>query len=97
MRSNLTALEFIPGLRRNELIFREIVSPILTTDFPKLAYSTGLVGPGSDVLGYDTMRSNDPEWGPRLVVLLREQKRERLSVSIDRKLQERLPPVFRGY
>jgi len=46
--------DFIPGLQLNETYYQQAVRPILERHFPGLAYSAGLVGYGSDVLGYDT-------------------------------------------
>ncbi len=46
--------EFIPGLQLSELYYQEAVEPILEAVFPRLVYSACLIGPGSEVLGYDT-------------------------------------------
>lgn len=45
--------------------YREVLSPAI--DVP---HSAGLLGPGSDVLGYDTERSTDHDWGPRAVIFV---------------------------
>jgi hypothetical protein len=45
---------FIPGLELNQLYYNEVVGPILAAEFPELAYSSALIGYGSDVLGYST-------------------------------------------
>lgn len=50
---------FIPGLKLNELFYKEVVGPILKSEFPNLKYSAGLIGSGSEVLGYDTQQSTD--------------------------------------
>ncbi len=56
--------EFIPGLQLSELYYQEAVRPILEAAFPRLVYSASLIGPGSEVLGYDTPQSMDHDWGP---------------------------------
>lgn len=48
----------------------EAVQPILERVFPGLRYAAARVGPGSDVLGFDTARSVDHDWGPRLELFL---------------------------
>ncbi len=60
--------EFLPGLRLAEIFYREAVAPILAGHYPGLTYSAALIGSGSDVLGFDTARSMDHEWGPRLQI-----------------------------
>jgi hypothetical protein len=87
---------FIPGVQLNAMFYREVVAPILASEFPELRYSAGLIGYGSDVLGFDSERSTDHEWGPRLVVFL-EEDHGSLSGSISEVLAQRLPPEFRGY
>jgi len=61
---------FVPGLRLSEMFFREAVQPILEGRFPGLPYSAGLMGTGSEVLGYDTPLSMDHAWGPRVILFL---------------------------
>ena len=51
--------EFIPGLELNRLFFDEVVRPLLTSKLPELGYSAGLIGEGSDVLGFDDEMSRD--------------------------------------
>jgi hypothetical protein len=89
--------QFIPGVQLNEMFFREIVAPILADEFPNLNYSAALIGYGSDVLGFDSERSRDHEWGPRLLVFLSEEDHRALATSIGEVLERRLPPEFRGY
>ena len=64
---------FIKGLDLCESFFLEVAKPILGEDFPDLPYSAGLLGYGSDVLGYDDETSTDHMWGPRFYLFLREQ------------------------
>jgi hypothetical protein len=88
---------FIPGLELNRLFYHEVVGPILAAEFPDLAYSSALIGYGSDVLGYDTPMSADHEWGPRLLLFLEADADASLGDAIHQVLQHRLPPIFRGY
>ncbi len=50
---------FVNGLRLSELFYTEAVKPILNARFPNLDYSAGLIGTGSEVLGFDTPQSMD--------------------------------------
>jgi hypothetical protein len=61
---------FIPGLELSSAFYTEIVAPILAEAYPRLRYSAALIGYGSEVLGYDTARSADHEWGPRMLLLV---------------------------
>jgi Domain of unknown function (DUF4037) len=88
---------FIPGLELNRLYYREAVAPILETDFPQLTYSAALIGYGSDVLGYDSERSTDHEWGPRLLLFLSEEDHDSLASQITESLARQLPTTFHGY
>ena len=54
---------FVPGLTVAGDFFAEVVRPILTTHFPALEYGAALIGPGSEVLGFDTPMSMDHDWG----------------------------------
>ena len=89
--------QFIHGVRLNEMFYREAVAPILSAAFPELRYSAALIGYGSDVLGYDSERSTDHEWGPRLLIFLPEEDYRAQADSIRQILSVRLSPEFRGY
>jgi hypothetical protein len=73
------------------------VRPILDAQFPGLPHSAALIGYGSDVLGFDTPRSTDHEWGPRAMLFLGEENHAALASSISDALTARLPTSFRGY
>ena len=88
---------FVPGLLLNERFYAEVVRPILADAFPRLRYSAALIGPGSDVLGYDTPRSTDHEWGPRLLLFVSADDHAAHAAAIRSVLGHRLPPVFMGY
>src|ERR1700747_2391086 len=84
---------FASGLRLAGEFFAEGGRPLLDEEFPGLAYAAALLGAGSEVLGYDTERSTDHDWGPRLLILLSGGG----PAGVTAMLARRLPPVFRGY
>lgn len=49
--------EFIKGRALSEGFFFDAAKPLLDAHFPALVYSAGLLGFGSDVLGYDDSTS----------------------------------------
>lgn len=63
-------MEFIPGLKLSEFMFKEAVQPLLAENYPGLAYSAARLEWGSDVLGFDTPMSMDHGWGPKLTLFL---------------------------
>ena len=63
---------FTPGLELAGDFYREAIRPILDAELPGLAHSAALLGYGSDVLGFDSARSSDHNWGPRGYVFLAE-------------------------
>jgi len=89
--------KFVPGLRLSELYYRQIVEPILKTRFPRLKYSAGLVGSGSEILGYDTRQSMDHNWGLRLFLFLTDKDLRTKSSQIDNELCMSLPRSFLGH
>ena len=88
---------FTPGLQLSECFYREAARPILDGSFPDLPHAAALLGHGSEVLGFDTARSTDHEWGPRLLLLLAEEDARRHAAAIGDLLAQRLPPEFLGY
>ena len=89
--------EFIGGLQLSRLFYQEVVEPMLAGAFPHLNYAAALLGPGSEVLGYDTVRSTDHDWGPRLQLFLSEEDHAEYAHRMEASLQLSLPATFHGY
>ena len=64
MIAGMTA-RFVPGLDIARDFYGGVVRPLLRAQFPGLAYAAALLGPGSDVAGYDTGRSTKVPAPPR--------------------------------
>ncbi|GAB2753190.1 DUF4037 domain-containing protein [Streptomyces bullii] len=88
---------FMPGVELSRVLYDEAVRPVLRDAFPRLRYAAARVGSGSEVLGLDTPRSADHEWGPRLQLFLTAEDRARYGADIRRVLAERLPKRVRGW
>ncbi|GAA1599266.1 DUF4037 domain-containing protein [Kribbella hippodromi] len=67
----------------------EVIAPLVGD----IGYAAGLLGWGSDVLGYDTARSMDHGWGPRVTVLVDADQVERVRKAVD----DGLPDEYDGY
>src|SRR6516164_9680445 len=91
------APEFVPGLRLAREFCGAVVRPLLAEMFPRLEYAAALLGPGSEVAGFDTQRSTDHDWGPRLQVFLTDTDSARHAGPVTAVLASRLPATFRGY
>ena len=79
---------FVPGLELAESFYTEVIGPRLVG----LTHSAALIGTGSEVLGYDDVRSTDHGWGPRLQVFVREPDVEAARVAL-----HGLPSEHRGW
>ncbi|GIF08266.1 DUF4037 domain-containing protein [Actinoplanes siamensis] len=79
--------EFRPGVELARRFYLEAVRPLLG-DRPHIA---ARIGPGSDVLGYDTERSTDHDWGPRVDLFLDDPG------DLGEELRHRLPKSFLGW
>ncbi|MEV2239932.1 DUF4037 domain-containing protein [Micromonospora sp. NPDC049891] len=88
---------FVSGLSLAASTYHEAVRPILDASFPGLAHSAALLGPGSEVLGFDTARSTDHDWGPRLLLFLRPADARRHASDLSSVLAERMPLAVRGW
>ena len=88
--------EFIKGLDLCRGFFHEAAKPILDRHFPELRYSAGLIGYGSDVLGYDDAVSRDHMWGPRFYFFLDPADIGRKEEVFDAFSRE-LPYEYKGY
>jgi hypothetical protein len=89
--------EFIPGLELSQGFFYEVIRPLMEKHFPDLQYSAGLVGHGSDVLGFDSPTSIDHNWGPHVLFFLASLDFVAYKRKIDRMLKKHLPYEYRGF
>ena len=78
---------FLPGVELSRLFYAEAVRPLLGG----LPHAAARLGPGSDVLGFDTPRSTDHDWGPRLELFVDDPG------DLSAMLSKRLPRRFRGW
>jgi Domain of unknown function (DUF4037) len=92
----VVAAEFVPGLELSRDFYLAVVGPLLAAEFPRLRYAAALVGPGSEVAGFDSSRSADHDWGPRLQVLLSDGDAP-AAAQVSVLLGERLSQFFRGW
>jgi hypothetical protein len=93
----MSGREFLSGLDLSEAFFTEAVAPLLETELPQLRYSCGLIGSGSEVLGFDDQMSSDHHWGPRALLFLSDADRGQIGPRITEFLACSLPREFRGY
>lgn len=95
----MTSVEpaFLPGLELSRILYEEAVRPVLDDAFPGLPYAAARIGPGSEVLGFDTVRSADHDWGPRLDLFLAPDDATAHGEAIRRLLADRLPKEIRGW
>lgn len=59
-------MPFVRGLELSGRYYREVVAPQLR----EVPHSAARLGAGSEVLGFDTERSTDHDWGPHLQVFV---------------------------
>jgi len=88
---------FLPGLQLSQRFYEEAVRPVVVGEFPRLVYSAARIGSGSEVLGYDTERSADHEWGPRLQLFVADDEEGAVSEPLASALSHRLPKEFLGW
>lgn len=81
------------GLELSRAFYEALVAPLLEKLFPGMAYAAGLLGPGSDVQGFDTPVSQDHDWGPRLLIFLDNREKERCG-RVKKALEARMPERF---
>ncbi|MGZ8734995.1 MAG: DUF4037 domain-containing protein [Acidimicrobiia bacterium] len=80
---------FTPGLELNRAFYEVVVGPIVS----RWEHDAALLGWGSDVLGYDTERSTDHGWGPRLQVFVPGAE----VTAVRAALEAELPAEFDGW
>jgi hypothetical protein len=88
---------FIPGLKLSQMLYEQAIQPIMAAHFPRLVYSAARLGFGSDVLGFDTPRSTDHGWGPKLDLFTSEDDYVECKDALIRTFSEQLPYEIGGY
>ncbi|WP_084469180.1 GNAT family N-acetyltransferase [Nocardiopsis trehalosi] len=88
---------FVSGVELSRALYEEAVRPLLAEVLPGVRHTAARVGAGSDVLGFDTPRSTDHDWGPRLDLFLSPADLAAHGAALRRLLSERLPATVRGY
>jgi hypothetical protein len=81
--------EFVPALELNDGFYRDVIEPLVRA-WP---HSAALLGYGSELLGFDTERSTDHGWGPRLQVFVAPADVAAVRAAID----DGLPTGYRGW
>lgn len=88
---------FTPGLELSRRFFYEAVRPIVQRATPELKYAAGLIGSGSEVLGFDDEMSTDHHWGPRVMLFVDTDDLADIRTRVVGVLREQLPAEFLGY
>jgi len=85
------------GLALARSFFTDCVEPLVGRHAPALPYAAALVGPGSEVLGFDTDLSADHDWGPRLQIFLPAEAFAEQAPILLEALDAGLPETFEGW
>ncbi len=80
---------FVPGVDLARGFYGEAIAPLLAG----VEHAVALLGWGSEVLGFDTERSTDHGWGPRLQVFVDADA----VAEVRRAIEANLPEEFRGW
>lgn len=88
--------DFIPGLDLNERFYHEAVEPLVKAYFPNLQYAAALIGPGSEVNGFDTAMSMDHDWGLHFFLFVKDEDEDQCQPLADM-LSHKLPATFAGF
>jgi len=86
----------LKGLEISELFFNEFGLPAIKEHFPEIVecISAGLIGGGSEVLGYDDEFSQDHGWGPMFRLFMKEKDFQEIGKKVETKLNKLKPDVF---
>ncbi|WP_017590177.1 DUF4037 domain-containing protein [Nocardiopsis ganjiahuensis] len=84
---------FLPGLELSRALYEEGVAPLLEG----VPHAAARVGAGSEVLGLDTERSTDHDWGPRLQLFLPDGCAPEYPALLRERIGAALPRRVRGW
>lgn len=92
----MSTASFIPGLELSRRLAKAL-EPGLRSAFPDLPLALAFIGPGSDVLGFDTSRSMDHDWGPRVSVVVPSPEIDMVRRRFDELSDMLLPSEIAGF
>ena len=81
--------QFVPGAELARRFYEEVVGAAVDP----WVHAAALVGTGSDVLGFDTARSTDHGWGPRMHVFVAAAD----VAAVTSAVEAALPDTFAGW
>ena len=81
--------DFVSGIDLAQMFYIEVVCPLIEGR----SHNAARLGSGSDVLGFDTPRSTDHGWGPRLHIFVAASEVDAVRTIID----SNLPEEFHGW
>lgn len=84
------------GLGLSRRFYDQLVSPLLERRFPELQHGAARVGPGSEVLGYDTDISADHDFGPAVQIFISQDTFSGVAKEVMQALDHDLPEAFEG-
>jgi len=84
------------GLRLSEAFYGACVGPAIAAEFPRLPHAAGLMGRGSEVLGYDDSMSTDHTWSARVIIFVPGEVLVEQGESLQAQLTARIPDHFDG-
>ena len=84
------------GLRLSEEFYKNCVAPALAAEFPRLPHAAGLMGRGSEVLGYDDSMSTDHTWSARVTVFVPAEVLAEEGELVRSQVTARIPDLFEG-
>ena len=82
------------GRDLSRCFFREVVEPAIEKAAPGLNFAAGLLGDGSEVLGYDDGISTDHDFGPRAQLFLKEGDFPSMAQPLMRAISSALPATY---
>lgn len=86
------------GLQLAEAYYQDVGAPMIAQRFGPFVerIAVGLVGPGSECLGFDDELSRDHDWGPAFCMWLTDEDFDEIGGDLQRAYAQ-LPATFVGY
>jgi hypothetical protein len=82
-----------PGLELSRRLYVDAVAPLLARSFPGLPHAAARIDSGSELLGFDTARSTDHDWGPRLQLFVAAAAADAVRRVVDEGLPDTVADV----